>query len=350
MSSFAPVQPHAAPHSRTATSQRSSIKSVRLALVALIGTTALVLSAVTPAHAEDPATRVASVVEAAVEEIGAEPSVAAGALTSSVDIAAPQSSLDDLIITPNDDAGAPLAIGLPTEIPAAVPTLASDGTIVYLGGAGSANLTIEPLADGVRLATVLTDDSQSTRYTYAMDDNVHPEPQADGSIALRWIEEIEAEEGTVSVEAVIGSFSPAWAIDAHGNEVETSYEIDDNRITQLIEPDADTTYPIVADPQYIRDSAFQYRVRWNRAETTTIAGGGWGASGLTAVCIAAGTAIGLAVGAVVLGAVCLGIAGSAVYTAGVAQNSSPRRCLQLLVRAGNVYGTSFQTYRGGYCR
>lgn len=348
MSIHAQEQPSFLPVSRSRA--RATSRPLARTAFAVIGALALVVSTVTPAHAADPAAHVASLVEAAVAEVGAEPAAVDEPIPASVDVVAPRSITDDLSVTPTDGRGVQLVIGLPSEISAAAPTVAGDGTIVYLGAPGSASLTVEPLAEGVRVATVLTDDSQSMRYSYAMEENVRAEARADGSIALRWEGEIETADGAVAVDAVFGAFSPAWAVDANGEAVATRYELDEGRVTQLLEPDADTVYPVVADPQYIRDSAFQFRVRWNRAETATIAAGGWGATGLTAVCIAAGTAVGAVVGAAILGVVCLGISSSAVYTAGVAQHSSPRRCLQLRVRVGNVYGTSFQTFTGGSCR
>lgn len=43
---------------------------------------------------------------------------------------------------------------------------------------------------------------------------------------------------------------PAWAKDANGNSVETSYEISGSTLIQQIKFDETSVFPIVADPQY----------------------------------------------------------------------------------------------------
>ena len=121
-----------------------------------------------------------------------------------------------------------------------------------------------------------------------------------------------------------------WAVDASGADVATHYELADNAIVQVVDhSEREISYPVVADPTFTQINSFQTRIRWNRAETATIASGGWGAGAITAVCGLAGAAAGGPVGAAAFAAVCLAASGSAVYTAGVAQNSSPKRCLQL---------------------
>ncbi len=45
-----------------------------------------------------------------------------------------------------------------------------------------------------------------------------------------------------------GTVAPAWAKDATGEPVATRYEVHGNTLTQVVEHDAATQYPVVADP------------------------------------------------------------------------------------------------------
>lgn len=47
---------------------------------------------------------------------------------------------------------------------------------------------------------------------------------------------------------IIGSIAPAWAKDANGIDVETRYSLNGNTITQVVEFDEHSAFPIVADP------------------------------------------------------------------------------------------------------
>lgn len=64
------------------------------------------------------------------------------------------------------------------------------------------------------------------------------------------------------------------------------------------------------------------------------------------MCAAAGGLLG-PVGAVAFGAACLAQFGSIVYTAGVAQNSNPKKCVRL-----RWFGNSLTaaTYKDGRCK
>lgn len=55
------------------------------------------------------------------------------------------------------------------------------------------------------------------------------------------------EDGRETVD-VMGVIAPAWAKDANGNNVNTSYIINGNTLTQSIEFDENSAFPIVADP------------------------------------------------------------------------------------------------------
>lgn len=58
---------------------------------------------------------------------------------------------------------------------------------------------------------------------------------------------IDEESGEEFYE-IIGSIAPAWAKDANGNAIRTSYKINGDTITQVIEFDENSVFPIIADP------------------------------------------------------------------------------------------------------
>lgn len=58
---------------------------------------------------------------------------------------------------------------------------------------------------------------------------------------------IDAESGE-EFYGIIGLIAPAWAKDANGNAVRTSYTINGNTITQAVEFDKTSAFPIIADP------------------------------------------------------------------------------------------------------
>lgn len=140
--------------------------------------------------------------------------------------------------------------------------------------------------------------------------------------------------------ATIGS---PWAVDANGQSVPTWYEVDGDTVTQVVDHvGMQAVYPVVADPEYGKSWLNSY-IWFNRAETKTIAAGGWGAATLTGLCTA--------VGGPIAGAVCGLAAGSLVYTAGVAENSSPKRCVALRFTSALVVNyPSVFTYRDSRCR
>ena len=65
---------------------------------------------------------------------------------------------------------------------------------------------------------------------------------------------ILTDEGSIDVlgddRYTIGSFDAPWALDAEGKEIPTRFEVDGNTITQIIETNEKTAYPVVADPRY----------------------------------------------------------------------------------------------------
>ncbi|HET8615325.1 MAG TPA: hypothetical protein VFL94_07355 [Actinomycetales bacterium] len=90
--------------------------------------------------------------------------------------------------------------------------------------------------DAVRMLTVIADAEAPTRYDYSF-----------AGHELR-----QLGHGYVAVYDRSGEpvalIEPAWAKDAHGNAVKTRYEIDGSTLSQVVDVDAHTAFPVVADP------------------------------------------------------------------------------------------------------
>lgn len=93
-----------------------------------------------------------------------------------------------------------------------------------------------------------------------------------------------------SAGRVVNHIETPWARDASGNNVTTSYTVEDGRLIQSVSPSATSVYPIGADPQFGWNGPFP-AVRFTKSETSIARVSG----GVLTVCgkIAAGLPIGL---------------------------------------------------------
>jgi hypothetical protein len=142
---------------------------------------------------------------------------------------------------------------------------------------------------------------------------------------------------------VVNFLQPAWATDANGAAVATSYAVSGNVLTQSVEHYG-AAYPVVADPVMACDW-LNCTVQFNRSETRSIAAGSWGAAAV----------VGFACGrlrSTVAGFVCAIGLSVVSYMAGAAANVG--RCLG--VRAVRYPGFGLAStpypviYSGGNCR
>jgi hypothetical protein len=113
--------------------------------------------------------------------------------------------------------------------------------------------------DDVRMLTVLADADAPTRYDYSFAGHELRE-LGDGYIGV-----FDAETGEP-----VAVIEPAWAKDAHGRAVETRYEIDGSTLTQVVDVDESTAFPVVADPS-VSSHWWGWQIRFSRAETGRIA-------------------------------------------------------------------------------
>lgn len=60
----------------------------------------------------------------------------------------------------------------------------------------------------------------------------------------------DAETETVTENQRIGTIDAPWAVDANGQPVETAYSIEGHTLVQTVEIQADTAFPVIADPSF----------------------------------------------------------------------------------------------------
>lgn len=79
-----------------------------------------------------------------------------------------------------------------------------------------------------------------TEYAFEVGDDTELIPLEDGGVSVR------NRDGDL-----IGFFEPAWAVDAAGGSVATSYEVRDSTLVQHVAFTSSTAFPVVADPFWI---------------------------------------------------------------------------------------------------
>ncbi|MFB7800405.1 hypothetical protein [Isoptericola sp. NPDC056134] len=218
----------------------------------------------------------------------------------------------------DSDTGGVLEVPLPDEVQLEAPVVADDGTVFYEGVNGTTDVAVQTLADSsIRLQTIIPEGSgASVKFTY------------DFGADARVLE--DAETGQVYVEqgdTIVAEIDDAWAYDAEGQPVPTSYEIREDSIVQKITPTRGTVYPIVADPKFITGTNNWFggrfvAARFTIAETTRIAAGG-------AATAAIGTLIGMVPGphTAIARSVLQGIGATLVLWAGGAR--ALNKCVEL---------------------
>ncbi|PVE94122.1 hypothetical protein [Microbacterium sp. TPD7012] len=238
--------------------------------------------------------------------------------------------------TDTGEAGASLSLPGAADLGSAV--VSDDGSVTYAGDAQVPSVNILAADDAVRVSTVIAAATQTESFAYDFGAGATVEIQEDGSALVLTDGE---STGGEDVEVILARVDVPWATDAAGKTVETHYVADGSVLTQVVKHQSEgTAYPVVADPSFDQPNIFQYRVRFNRAETATIAQYGLASLG-GAVC---GPVMALA---------CILAAGAVAWNAGVAQNSNPKRCVQ--ITATNTYSAAniiwwVDTYAGGPCK
>ncbi len=229
-------------------------------------------------------------------------------------------------------------VGLPGAESLDQAAIGGDGSIAFAGDSETLSVNVMVAEEATRISVVIASDDQPEEFTYDFGAAAIVELQEDGSALVF---EADRSDPESNAEVSVASIAAPWAIDADGNSLDTHYEAEGGTLVQVVEHrSGEVAYPVVADPTIDKPSIFQYRVRFNRSETASIAAGGWG------------DVVG-SVSCGVMAPVCAIATGTLTYQSGVAQNSKPKRCVQVtatqpLVVPGLVWWVD--TYRGGPCR
>lgn len=219
--------------------------------------------------------------------------------------------------------------------------VSDDRSVTFAGDSSTASVNILAAADAVRVSTVIESARQGESFSYDFGLAATVEIQEDGSALV--LKELDSTEvgNAAEVEQVVANVAAPWATDASGAAVETRYVASGGVLTQVVQHQrAGVNYPVVADPTFDSPNVIQVRARFNRAETASIASGGWG-----------GVAGSITCGS--MAPVCALATGTLAYQAGIAQNSSPKRCVQVTATSPVIIPGLYwwvDTYRGGPCR
>ena len=128
--------------------------------------------------------------------------------------------------------------------------LTKNGTMIYGKEDDAVTIGVQPLKDetgnvsfeGVRTLITINESTASKEYTFAYD---LPE-------GYSLINENDYDTGEVYIvnkDNVIDTvIDAAWAVDANGNDVDTYYVVNENILTQVVNFDEKTTFPVIADP------------------------------------------------------------------------------------------------------
>lgn len=199
----------------------------------------------------------------------------------------------DGLVTVTGESGATVRIGLPPEVKGAVAEVTESGSVVYADPDGVADVVVQPLADGVRIQTVINSRQAPSTYDYRLDPGITAVINADGSVDLLFVAE--------GLSIGVGHIDTPWAIDAHGVSVPTRFIVADGNLTQVV--DHGTTgvaYPVVADPKYQGDCGIvTCTARFDRATTRDIRDG----ANLGAIALGVASLLGGGVAAAVIAAV-----------------------------------------------
>lgn len=320
-------------------------RNVRTPLISGVALLALVLSGTTPAFASSDADP-----DAVAEAVTATAPIALDALAveqtgEQLKTSFAEGGQADISVDPVDglsfstatgEAGAALSLPGAAELSHAV--VSNDGSVTYSGDSQVPSVNVLAAEDAVRISTVITAASQTETFDYSFGAGTTVEIQEDGSALV--LADGETADGQ-EAELILATVDVPWAADASGAPVETHYVATGSVLTQVVKHNVPgVEYPVVADPSFDQPNILQYRVRFNRAETATIAQYGLASLG-GAVC------------GPIMALPCILAAGAVAWNAGVAQNSNPKRCVQ--ITATNTFTPAnvvwwVDTYRGGPCK
>jgi len=163
-------------------------------------------------------------------------------------VTVPQQS--DGVVTVTGTDGYIVGIGLPTTGANSSAWVSTAGTVVYGNLTTHVEAAVQPTRDGARVLVALKSSSAPTEYRFpiSLPTGATLSQQDDGKVSVDV--PVKSPTGDGDTMFSIGGFDAAWAKDANGNAVPTSYSLDGTTLVQTITPNAQTAFPVVADPHY----------------------------------------------------------------------------------------------------
>lgn len=154
-----------------------------------------------------------------------------------------------------------ISMELPEEFSDIGGELAGDGTIVYAEEETDAALAVQAVQelqddiclDGFRSLITIENAQAQHDYSFHFDLPEGAKLVQDGDY-INIINEnnmVADENGENPEPELLGVIEPAWARDANGVSINTFYTINGNTLTQTVEFDENSAFPIVADPNLI---------------------------------------------------------------------------------------------------
>ncbi|MFD8782577.1 hypothetical protein [Kitasatospora sp. NPDC059599] len=290
-------------------------------------TAAAIASGTVPAFADGPGqTSTAAVVEkatgtAALAGTTATADSPASTVVNAVTVNAPANAAGALSATASD--GTTVALSL-SGAKAAAGVKGGVGTVVYSDAQKATDFAAQATTDGgARALITLKDSSAPTSQTFNLGLPAGASLIADGAGGYDIVQ--KAGEGIAISK---GHIDAPWAKDATGKALPTHYTVQGDQLTQTIETNKSTAFPVVADPHFtwgiVSGTAY-----FDKGETQAIAGGG-------ATALAVITAVGGPLDIVVDPIVTVTVAAAGVAVA-------KGECVKL-----KSYGIA-STYSGQYC-
>ena len=143
--------------------------------------------------------------------------------------------------------------------------LTKNGTMIYGKEDDAVTIGVQPLKDetgnvsfeGVRTLITINESTASKEYTFAYDlpegySLITAKDYYCDIIDNEAVNENDYDTGEVYIvnkDNVINTvIDAAWAVDANGNDVDTYYVVNENILTQVVNFDEKTTFPVIADP------------------------------------------------------------------------------------------------------
>jgi hypothetical protein len=175
----------------------------------------------------------------------------AAQLAAGVEVSGDAANTPTVVTSPTGDVSAvtPGTGGISIGIKLPATPKANSATVngaMVMSSTDSSVAVVNPTVGGLQVAQDITGPSAPTSYQYklTLPPGYKPVVQSNQMIALTSAKGSDP----LSAANTIGFVDPAWAVDANGANVPTSYSVSGKTITQTVNTSSVTAWPVVADP------------------------------------------------------------------------------------------------------